>query len=148
MSVNTLTTMENDPGHARPAALSPRARVRFEALQHTLVPSSAAFDVRERTAALTLVARALSRQPAAVRRQLALLLAAIDGYCLLRHGRVFRRLDAARRRRTLERLSTARWSGRLRQGIEGLTVLARLGVYGQTALHPRLGYRLREVPRD
>lgn len=147
MSIHTLTTATGKPDHARPAALPPRARTRFEALQQTLVPSSAAFDTDERAASLALVERGLARQPAAVRRQIVLLLAAIDGYCLLRHGRVFRRLETARRRRTLERLATAR-PARLRQGIEGLTVLARLGVYGQTALHPRLGYRLREVPRD
>lgn len=120
-----------------------RRRRRFEALQHAIVPLSAGFDEARRRTSLELVDRALKRQPPAVRRQFGWLLVGIDAYCLFRYRRTFRRLPNPLRQRVLRALSRSR-SARLREGMDGLATLAKLGAYGQFALQPILGYRLRE----
>lgn len=126
---------------------SARGKRRFEALQHAVVPISASFDEAERRTSLELVDRTLAAQSAAVRRQIGWFLAAVDGYCLIRYGHVFRRLPCERRQRVLDSLFEAR-AKPLRQGMDGLATLAKLGAYGQPELHSRLGYRLRENPGD
>lgn len=120
-------------------------RRRFEALQHAIVPISAGFDDAQRRTSLELVDRTLTAQPGAVRRQIGWLLAAIDVYCLFRHRRVFRRLPNALRQRVVGDLGAAR-PALLRQGMDGVATLAKLGAYGQPELHSKLGYRLRENP--
>lgn len=127
------------------ARLPDRCRTRFEAVQRTLVPLSDCFDDTQRRTSLVLVNRTLGTQPAAVRRQLALLLAGLDAYCVLRHRRTFRNLPRAKRQRVINGLATARLAP-LRRGFEGLAALAKLGVYGQQGLHAQLGYRLRDNP--
>lgn len=145
--------MSQDPSRSSPgdagggAFPSERGRMRFEALQRTLVPLSVCFDETERQASLALVDRTLAAQPAIVRRQLGWLLAGIDVYCVLRYRRTFRNLPRIRRGRAIDNLAGAR-TAILRKGIEGLATLAKLGVYGQPRFYPMFGYRLRENPDD
>lgn len=141
----TRSTALADADAPQAAHLSGRSRARFEAVQRALVPLSECFDDGERQASLTLVNRTLDAQPVSVRRQLALLLAGLDVYCVLRHRSVFRNLPRAKRRRVIDGLAEVRLA-LLRKGMDGLATLAKLGVYGQPELHPALGYRLRENP--
>jgi hypothetical protein len=136
-----------DAAGRRGAPLSARSRIRFEALQRALVPLSGGFDEADRRRSSALVNRTLEAQPAAVRRQLAWLLAGIDAYCILRYRRAFRNLPHTHRLHALDALAGVR-PAILRQGIDGLAILAKLGVYGQPRFYPTLGYRLRENPDD
>lgn len=145
MSPQRSTIPASGPGDADEPRWSNRTKSRFEALQHAIAPISAGFDESRRRTSLALVDRTLRNQPRAVRRQLAWLMTAIDLYCLCRHRRVFRKLPNAARQRVIEDLAHAR-PALLRQGMEGLATLAKLGAYGQPSLYPALGYRLRENP--
>src|SRR5262249_38425099 len=118
---------------------------RFESLQRALVPRSARFTPSERAASRELVDQFLARQPEKTRRKLALFLVVIDVLSLLRGLRPFRRLPAPRQARLLAWLFDSP-VGLLRKGFWGLNTLARLGVYGQTAIYPEIAYRVRENP--
>ena len=125
--------------------LTPPRLARFEALQRALVPRSARFSQQERDASSELVNQFLARQPEKTRRKLALFLVVIDVLSVLRGLRSFRGLPASGQERLLAWLFDSP-VGLLRKGFWGLNTLARLGVYGQTAIYPEIAYRVRENP--
>lgn len=120
--------------------LLPSVRPIFRALAATFVPEAAALDERGWADADAIVERFLATRPAAVRRQLALLLRLLDLLPLLRYGRRFTALDGARRRRVLERLQDAPVL-LLRRGIWSVRTLAFMGYYARAEAWREIGYR-------
>jgi hypothetical protein len=112
----------------------------FRDLARTFVPESAALDERAWAEAETIVERFLATRPAVVRRQLRLLIRLLDLLPLLRYGRRFRSLDAARRLRFLEAAQNAPVL-LLRRGIWGLRTLAFMAYYERPAAAAAIGYR-------
>jgi hypothetical protein len=75
-----------------------------------------------------------------VRRQIRLLVRALQFLPILRYGRPFTALDAARRERFLRALGDAPVL-LLRRGVWGVRVLVQMGYYGQPAHAAAIGYR-------
>jgi hypothetical protein len=84
------------------AALPPSLRVPFRALAVAMVPDAASLDERGWREVDAAMAQALSTRPPAVRRQLGLLIRALDTLPLFRWGRRFHQLGAGRRARFLD----------------------------------------------
>ena len=118
----------------------PAVRPLFRALAQTFVPESAALDEQAWATAETIVERFLAGRPAAVRRQLRLLIRLLDLLPLLRYGRRFRSLDAARRLRFLEAAQNAPVL-LVRRGIWGLRTLAFMAYYERPGAAAEVGYR-------
>ena len=122
------------------AALPPSLRVPFRALAVAMVPDAASLDERgweEVDAAMT---KALSTRPPAVRRQLAILIRALDALPLLRWGRRFHQLGAARRARFLDSVQHSPIL-LLRRGVWGLRTLVFMAYYARPEVQASLGYR-------
>lgn len=126
-----------------PAFLTGARLLRFEALQRDLVPRAAAFDDTARAASRRLVDDLVGAMPPVNQRKLGLFLVIIDVLALLIGLRPYRKLAPARRQRLLAWLFDAP-VGLLRKGFWGLNSLARLGVYGNPAIWPEIGYAPRE----
>ena len=112
----------------------------FRAFAQTVVPEMTqldptAWDDVERT-----VEHALARRPRAMRRQLGLLLRALDTLPLLRHGRRFAALDPVRRERLIDGLQQSPVK-LIRRGIWGLRTLVLMGYYTRTETMGAVGYR-------
>lgn len=86
------------------------------------------------------IAHALSGRPASVRRQLALFVRVLDTLPVLRWGRRFHALGAARRARFLDAMQYSPIP-LLRRGIWGLRTLVFLGYYARPEVQATLGYR-------
>jgi len=112
----------------------------LRAVVTTVVPDAATLDTAAWTEIDTIISGQLAQRPRALRRQLAVLLRLVDWLPLLRYGRRFTTLDAARRTRVLAALERAP-ALLLRRGIWGLRTLALLGYYGRTAAAGEIGYR-------
>lgn len=122
------------------AAALPPTRPTFRALATAFVPEAASLDEPSWAEGEAIVERFLAARPAAVRRQLRLLLALLDFLPLLRHGRRFRALDAARRIRFLEAMQNAPLL-LLRRGVWGVRTLAFMAYYARPAAASAIGYR-------
>jgi len=112
----------------------------LRAVVTTVVPDAAALDAAAWADIDTIVAGQLAQRPAAVRRQLGLLLGVVQWLPVLRYGRPFTALDAARRTRVLAALERAP-AVLVRRGIWGLRTLALLGYYVRPAAAAEIGYR-------
>lgn len=123
--------------------LSGKRLTRFEVLQADLVPRSRHLDEAARNASRRLVDDLVGAMPASNRRKLGLFLVIIDVLALLTGLRPYRALPEARRLRLLAWLFDAP-VGLLRKGFWGLNSLARMGVYGNPAIWPEIGYAPRE----
>ncbi len=121
-----------------PAALAP-VRPVFRAVVSTIVPEAAAFDEPQWTELEALVEAALRDRPPALKRQLRLALRLLQGLPLLRFGRRFTALDAARRARCLTRLENHPLQS-VRLGFWGLRTLALLGYYGRPVAGRDIGW--------
>ncbi len=119
--------------------LSP-VRAPFRALVATFVPEAAALGEREWADVEAIVEQALGERPANLRRQIVLLIRALELMPLARFGRRFTRLDVARRTRMLGRLERSPLL-LLRRGIWGLRTLAFMGYYARPAAADAIGYR-------
>ena len=86
------------------------------------------------------IADVLAKRPPAVRRQLALFVRILDALPLLRWGRRFRALGAARRARFLDAMQYSPIP-LLRRGVWGLRTLVFLGYYARPEVQAALGYR-------
>src|SRR2546423_8518209 len=111
----------------------------FRAITEAVVPEAAALDADGWAALEGIVEQALAPRPRRMRRQLVVLIRAIEWLPLLRYGRRFSRLDMARRTRFLAALQEPRLLP-LRRGFWGLRTLALIGYYAQ----PRAAARLRD----
>lgn len=115
-------------------------RTRFRALAESFVPEAAELGERGWAEVEAIIEQFLAARPAAVRRQVALLLRLVDLLSLVRHGRRVASLDTARRLRFLESLQDAPIL-LLRRGIWGVRTLAFMGYYGRPQAAVLIGYR-------
>jgi hypothetical protein len=130
-------------GHLfRPMPESFLAPVRsiFRAAALAVVPESAALDAAQWLDLERIVEEALAQRPAKVRRQLALLLRAIETLPVLATGRRFSTLDVGRRTRFLQSLQDSPVL-LLRRGVWGLRTLIFMGYYARPAAAALIGYR-------
>lgn len=121
------------------AVLAPVRGV-FRALAATFVPEASALDESGWAAAEAIVEQALAERPAAVRRQIGLLVRVLQFLPVLRWGRPFTSLDAAVRLRFLEALQRSPVL-LLRRGVWGLRTLAFMGYYARPEAAGPIGYR-------
>ena len=112
----------------------------FRAVLTTVVPDAATLDGAAWTEIDAVISGQLAQRPPALRRQLGALLALVQWLPLVRYGRPFTALDAARRARVLAALERAPLL-LLRRGIWGLRTLALLGYYARPAAAHDIGYR-------
>ena len=122
------------------AALPPSLRVPFRALAVAMVPDAASLDERGWEEVDAAMARALSTRPPAVRRQLSILIRALDTLPLFRWGRRFHELGAARRARFLDAVQHSPIL-LLRRGVWGLRTLIFMAYYARPEVQSALGYR-------
>jgi hypothetical protein len=96
---------------------------------------SMGWDDVERT-----IEHALTRRPPAVRRQLGLLLRAIEMLPRVRYGRGFASLDGVRRQKLIDALQQSPVK-LLRRGVWGLRTLVLMGYYTRAETMTVVGYR-------
>jgi hypothetical protein len=123
-----------------PTGTLDRVRPTFRAVALTVVPDAAFLDAQGWDELETIVERALQQRPPRLRRQLRVLLRAVDALSVVRWRRPFRGLEAERRRLLLERLQDAPVL-LLRRGVWGLRALVLMGYYGRAAAWEEIGYR-------
>jgi hypothetical protein len=117
----------------------PSVRPVLRAIGATVVPEADQLDAAEWTALERIVADALAARPAALRRQLLFFVRLVEWLPLVRYGRRFTQLDAARRTRFLESLQDAPLL-LLRRGCWGLRTLVLMGYYGRPEAARAIGY--------
>jgi len=122
------------------SAVLPPIRSTFRALTTSFVPEASSLDERGWAEAEAIVERFLATRPPAIQRQLRLLIRLLDLLPVLRYGRTFRALDAARRARFLEALQDAPLL-LLRRGAWGVRTLAFMAYYARPAAAAAIGYR-------
>jgi hypothetical protein len=105
-----------------------------------MVPDAATLDETAWRAMDTSIAQALSKRPPAVRRQLALFVRILDALPVLRWGRRFHTLGAARRARFLDAMQYSPIP-LFRRGVWGLRTLIFLGYYARPDVQTTIGYR-------
>ena len=115
-------------------------RATFRAVAQAVVPEAQALDESQWLAVERIVEDALALRPAKVRRQLGLLIRAIETLPLLATGRRFSALDAERRTRFLMTLQNSPVL-LLRRGTWGLRTLVFMGYYGRPEAAALIGYR-------
>lgn len=127
---------------AVPASPSHLASVRpvFRSVTATVVPRARELAEEEWQRLEAVVEDALSARPPALRRQLRLLLRALEWGPVLRWGRPFTSLSQGARRRVLGILQDAPLLV-LRRGFWGLRTLAFMGFYGREEARRSIGYR-------
>jgi hypothetical protein len=115
-------------------------RETFRAIAVTVVPEASALDEAQWRAAEALVDKTLARRPAAMQRQLVLLVRAIEHLPRMRWGRGFSALMPLERTRVLAFLERAPVL-LLRRGFWGLRTLVFLGYYARPEAAEAIGYR-------
>jgi hypothetical protein len=118
----------------------PPVRGPFRALAATIVPEATTLDEAGWAELERIVEDALASRPPRMRRQLQLLIRALDRLPLLRYGRRFGALDAAQRLRFLSAFQDAPIL-LLRRGVWGLRTLVFMGYYARPAGGAAIGYR-------
>lgn len=131
--------MPQAPGTPRPFSRG-RRRATLRAILERIAPPAAGFDDAGRDEAFSIIDGVLAERPAAMRRQLALFLLAIDVLAVLTGGRTFRRLAPAAQDRLLRRLEHAPVP-LVRSGFWGLKAVLLMGCYGRDAVRRSIGYR-------
>lgn len=106
----------------------------------TVVPEATRLDEAGWAALERTVAAALAARPAALQRQFLLFLRLMEWLPVVRFGRRFTRLDAARRTRFLKSLQDAPLL-LVRRGTWGLRTLLLMGYYGRPEARDEIGYR-------
>ncbi len=118
--------------------------LRFEALQHCLVPMSRGFSIAQKEESRGLVNELLETQPRKNRIRLALFLHLIDTVAVAAGLRLFRFLSVPEQKKVLNFFFNCPVP-LLRKGFWGLNTLAKLGVYGQASVYPRIRYYVKEA---
>jgi len=112
----------------------------FRALVVGFVPEAAALSAEAWDEGEALAEGMLAGRPAAVQRQVRLLIRALDVLSFLRRGRRLARLDPEARTRLLTSLQDSRLL-LVRRGVWGLRTLAFLIYYGRDEGRTAVGYR-------
>jgi len=116
--------------------------LRFEAIQHCLVPSSKTFNREEKEHSIELVNSVLKQQSDSAKLKLTLFITIIEITGFVFHGKAFKNLTNDKKTLVLHKFFDSPIS-LFRKGFWGLNTLARLGVYGQKQRHENIGYQLR-----
>lgn len=117
-------------------------RPTFRALATTIVPEASRLTAAEWAEVERIVAEALGKRPAAVRRQLLAFIRLLNLLPLFRYGRTFRGLDDDRRGRFLRGIQDAR-PLLFRRGFWGIRTLVFMGYYARPAARAQVGYGAR-----
>ena len=121
------------------APVLPPVRSQFRAIAQTVVPESRALAESDWLEVERIIEGALALRPEGIRRQIRLLIRALDLLPLLRHARRFTSLDPASRLAFLD--SMQRFPVLLvRRGVWGLRTLVFMGYYGRPAARGLVGY--------
>lgn len=120
---------------------------RFEALQNELVPLSKSFTPAELEESRRLINLVLADKPLLIHFKIALFLRLIDFVSLITGGHSFKKLRSGTRRHVLDFFFSNPFP-LLRKGFWGINTLAKMGLYGQSSVYPKLNYRLKETPHD
>ena len=118
----------------------PPVREAFRAIAATVVPEAGRLDTAGWGELERLVEKMLEPRPSSIKRQLRMLIRAIDVLPLLRRGRRFTRLTAPERTKFLAGLQDAPLL-LLRRGFWGLRTLVYLGYYARPEVDREIGYR-------
>lgn len=122
------------------APVLPPVHAAFRAIALTVVPEAGSLTAAKWLAAERIIEDALAQRPAGIRRQLQLLIRALDLLPLLRYGRRFTGLDPASRLAFLDAMQ--RFPILLvRRGVWGLRTLVFMGYYGRPEARAAIGYR-------
>lgn len=119
---------------------TPPLRGALRSLAVTIVPGAARLDAEGWLDVEARIEAALRTRPPRLKRQLRLLVLALEWGPLLRHGRRFSRLDSARRTEILDGVQRSS-TPLLRRGFWGLRTLVLLGYYGRPDIRRSIGYR-------
>lgn len=120
----------------------PPVDVPFRAIARTVVPEAADLSPEAWDELEAIVEDALARRPPALRRQLRILIRALDTLPLFRYGRRLRALPPAKRQRFLQGIQSSRIY-KLRQGFWGLRTLVYMGYYARPEGATAIGYGAR-----
>jgi len=112
----------------------------LRAIAETVIPNAATLDARGWEDVERTISAALARRPAAMQRQFAMFVHAIEWLPLLRFGHRFSALDLDRRTRVLAALERAPLL-LLRRGFWGLRTLLYMGYYTRPEAASAVGYR-------
>ena len=115
-------------------------RETWRAVVTTVVPEAASLDAAGWAEAERLVEATLARRPEGVKRQLRLLIRAIEYLPLLRRGKTFTSLSPGERAAFLSALESAPLV-LLRRGFWGIRTLAFMGYYARPEAGRAIGYR-------
>jgi hypothetical protein len=122
-----------------PDPVLPPVQRPFRAIAVTVVPEAERLTARGWAELERMVEHRLAAQPRKTRRQLRFFIRLLQWLPLLRFGRTFTGLDAARRLRVLEAVADAPVLP-LRRGVWGLRVLVQGGYYSQPHVAAEIGY--------
>ena len=132
-------TPEASVGPATTGAVLPPIRARFRALATAIVPEAAQLDAAGWAELETIVETALSKRPAAMRRQFAIFVRLLDFLPRLRWLRSFRSLDPERRARFLRGMQSSPVF-LFRRGFWGLRTLVYMGYYARPQAYAEIGW--------
>ena len=121
------------------AVLEP-VRKAFRAFARTVCPETAGLDEPGWTALEAVIENLLATKPAKMRRQVRLLIRALNGMPVLRYGRRFVKLDPARATSFLNAVQGSSIK-LLRIGFWGLRTMIFMGYYGRPEIAESIGYR-------
>jgi hypothetical protein len=112
----------------------------FRAFAETVVPEMAQLDASGWDDVERTIEHALTRRPPALRRQLGVLLRAIELLPRVRYGRGFASLDGVQREKLIDALQRSPVK-LLRRGVWGLRTLVFMGYYTRAETMSDVGYR-------
>ena len=115
-------------------------RPAFRAIAQTVVPESVSLDEQAWIEVERIVEQAVASRSERVRRQVRLLIRALDLLPLARYGRRFGALDPARRLAFLDAMQSFPVL-LVRRGVWGLRTLVFMGYYARPAGGAAIGYR-------
>jgi hypothetical protein len=115
-------------------------REAFRALAVTIVPEAVSLDALAWEEVERIVEQGLAARPEAIRRQLRLLVRALDFLPVFRFGKTFRALDPVRRTAFLLAVQDAP-ALLVRRGFWGLRTLVFMGYYTRQEARDAIGYR-------
>lgn len=115
-------------------------RSAFRAIALTVVPEATSLTELDWLAAESIIEGALAQRPAGIRRQLQLLIRALDLLPLLRYGRRFTSLDFLSRLAFLDAMQRFPVLP-VRRGVWGLRTLVFMGYYARPEAGAAIGYR-------
>ena len=119
--------------------MRPRHVALLRAIGDRVAPGLPGLDEAARDRVLAIIGHAIDARPPALRRQLAVFLDLIGWASLLRFGRPFERLDAARQDRVLRWFHDAPLVP-LRHGFWGVRTLIFMGYYGRPEIGDEIHY--------